>query len=286
MICSILAVVLFWKSKIYTRHQQHSIFKGHLQITQTAACRFRSSFLPPIWAAGSTGRAAMLFRRRELGNKWVHKSRGRMCWVTAETGAQRRSLQGLIPQLDQRLPFPSDGCTVQTHCFPWSRCICCPGPREGDGWERGMGRPWASDRMVVRAEQGGAVGQLAASWVWGDIRVLNPPSCRQSWCISRGTFSTLHSSQEHGCKGSRTYCFSRHRTNLSILASLPHALLAQAVICGWLGQHKLTLRICAHSLVTMGYEWGAWNFGMTSLCHRASATPAVQDKWSYNHQSV
>lgn len=88
-----------------------------------------------------------------------------------------------------------------------------------------------------------------------------------------------------GHKGNRTYCFSRHRTNLSILASLPYALLAQDALCEWWGQHKLTSRICAHSPVTMSYEQGAWNFGMTSLYYRALATCAVQGKRSYSHWS-
>lgn len=107
-----------------------------------------------------------------------------MCWVTAETVAHRRCLQGPIPQLGQQLPFPSGGCTGQTllpvatvYLLSWLQ------RRRWLIEKRGC-RPWASNRAAVRAEQDGAVGQLAASWA---ERTLGG-SCRQSWCISTGTF--------------------------------------------------------------------------------------------------
>lgn len=94
---------------------------------------------PPVWAAGSTGStgsAAVLFRRRELSNKEVYQWRRRMCWVTA-------GLRG-GPSRDS---FPSWTSSCLSHQMaaqdrlysPWScRCVCCPSAR-GDGWWRDIG---------------------------------------------------------------------------------------------------------------------------------------------------
>lgn len=235
---------------------------------------------PPIWAAHSTGSAAVLFYRREMSDKQVQKSRGMMCWVTA--GAQRRFLQGLVPQLDQQLPFPSDGCTGQTllplamvYLLSWLQ-------RRRWLTERRGCRPWGSNRTAVRAEQGDAVGQLQpagserTSGCWMHLPAgkagayPEEPSC------------TLHPSQEHGRKASpdteQTWALWLLFPMLSWLKVYP--------VSDWdnTAFPRGSVRWDIWS-VSMSYEGGAWNCGMRSFYHRALATCAVQEERSYSQCS-
>lgn len=126
---------IFWKRKFFTKYQWQSIFKQLLQISHTAAHRYRGSLVWPIWA-GSSARCcciSVLFCRRQLRNCIVCR------FVKPAEGCTELQLRLWLREGSSRDSFPSwtnshfsYQMTAQYRCIAvlWSWCICCPRHQE------------------------------------------------------------------------------------------------------------------------------------------------------------